>query len=329
MHPFWSWWQELPFNLSPYIFEAGPIRLHWYGFMYVVAFSVAYLLAWHRIRKGEVSFDLKTLQDFMTWAVLGVVIGGRLGYAVFYAPEYFLLHPLELVLPFNFSGGSTQFVGIAGMSYHGGLIGLILATVWFAKKRRLSLRTFIDGLVPVVPLGFMFGRIGNFINGELYGRATDAVWGMHFPRDASGQLRHPSQLYEAFLEGFLAFLVLWPIRNLKTVRGHLLALYLILYGIARFFVEFLREPDAHLGFIFGSVTQGQLLSILTVIGGIMLLIRNNLKTMFWDKWFKKDKKEEAPKPEMKEEAPAAAPAEKPADDHSHDNDEDKKICEFC
>lgn len=280
MHPFWTWWQQLPFNLSPYILEIGPVRLHWYGSMYVVAFTVAYLLAAYRIKKGEVVFDpgsepgasLKTLQDFMTWAVLGVVIGGRLGYAIFYAPEYFLTHPLELVLPFSFSEGAAHFTGIAGMSYHGGLIGLVIATVWFAKKRSLKLWDFIDGLVPIVPLGFMFGRIGNFLNGELYGRATEAAWGMYFPRDASGLLRHPSQLYEAFLEGFVAFLLLWPLRNSKRLKGQFLSVYLIFYGIMRFLVEYLREPDLHLGFIFGSLTQGQLLSLLTIAAGIALML---------------------------------------------------------
>lgn len=332
MHPFWTWWQDLPTQISPYIATFGPVKLHWYGFMYVVAFTVGYLLIALRIRRKEVSLDIPTLQDFMTWAVVGVVAGGRLGYAIFYSPEYFLHNPLQLIIPFSASG---HFTGIAGMSFHGGLIGIIAATILFCRKRGIPLWDLVDAAVPGAALAFMFGRIGNFLNGELWGRTTDVLWGMHFPKSGDLLLRHPSQLYEALGEGLLLFLILWAVRNRKAFKGHLLALYLIGYAMVRFAVEYVREPDRHLGTVLGPLTMGQTLSLLTLIGGIILLKRHNLSTMFWDKWFKKDKAEkpaeEAPKPEMQEEKPAdAAPAaEKPADDHSHDSDDEKKICEFC
>lgn len=339
MHPFWNWWADLPVVISPYIAEFGPVKLHWYGFMYVVAFTVGYLLIAWRIRRKEIPFDVETLQDFMTWAVLGVVVGGRLGYAVFYAPLHFLRNPLALVLPF--SGG--HFTGIAGMSFHGGLIGIIVATVLFCRKRSLDFWALADAFVPATALAFMFGRIGNFLNGELWGRETTVPWAMHFPRAGDFLLRHPSQLYEALGEGALLFLLLWPLRNRKALKGHFLALYMIGYAVVRFMIEYVREPDRHLGTVLGPLTMGQTLSLLTLIGGILLLKRHKLKTMFWDKWFKKDKAgeskpEEAPKPEMP--APSAAEGKegtqgapqadsKPEDGHTHDSDEEKKICEFC
>lgn len=335
MTAFLNWWADLPIMIDPYIATVGPVKLHWYGFMYVVAFAVGYLLIARRITRGEIDLTLGALQDFMTWAVLGVVIGGRLGYALFYAPLHFLTHPLQLIFPF--SGG--QFVGIAGMSFHGGLVGIAMATLLFARRRGISFWQLADAAVPAGALAFMFGRIGNFLNGELWGRETTVPWAMRFPRSGDLHLRHPSQLYEAFGEGLLLFAILWPLRNHPKLRGHFLGLYIIGYAVVRFMIEFVREPDRHLGTVLGPLTMGQTLSLLTLIGGILVLMRHNLRTMFWDKWFKKgsstESKDEAAKPEMKEEAPSseAAPApessEKPEDDHSHDSDEDKKICKFC
>lgn len=265
---FWNWWQDLPVVISPYIATFGPVRLHWYGFMYVVAFTVAYLLITWRIKKGEVDVSLEALQDFMTWAVLGIIIGGRLGYALFYNPIHFLTHPLSLVLPW--SGG--QFTGIAGMSFHGGLIGVTIATILFVRKHKIHLWNFIDAIVPAGALAFMFGRIGNFLNGELWGRETTLPWAMHFPRSGDFLLRHPSQLYEAFGEGLLLFLILWPLRNNRTLKGNFLALYLIGYAMVRFLIEYVREPDRHLGTVLGPFTMGQSLSLLTFAIGVGLLL---------------------------------------------------------
>lgn len=293
MQAFWSWWQDLPAVISPYILTIGPVKLHWYGLMYVVAFTIGSLLIASRIRRGEVSLELETLQDYMTWAVLGILIGGRLGYAIFYAPWYYLAHPLQLIWPF--AGG--HFIGIAGMSFHGGLIGITLATILFAHRRRLKLWALIDAIVPVTPLAFMFGRIGNFLNGELWGRPTTVPWAMHFPRSGDFLLRHPSQLYEALGEGLLIFLILWPLRNRPKLKGHFLALYLIDYGIIRFLIEYVREPDRQLGNVLGPLTMGQILSIFTLICGILLLLsRKNMTHTFRNRWSKKEAAE-MPKPE--------------------------------
>lgn len=272
MDAFWTWWQGLPSVISPYIASAGPVRLHWYGFMYVVAFAVGYLLVRARIRRGEIMLEEKQLQDLLFWLVIGVVLGGRLGYAVFYAPEYFLSRPLEIFLPFSLLGGTARLVGIAGMSFHGGLIGIIAAAFLFARSRGIGAWRLMNELVPAAPAAFFFGRVGNFLNGELWGRPTEMPWGMVFPRSGDALLRHPSQLYEAALEGLLIFAVLWPLRNAAWARDRLLGLYLVLYGLARFLVELVREPDAHLGAVLGPLTMGQTLSTLTLAGGIVLLL---------------------------------------------------------
>jgi len=199
----------------------------------------------------------------------GVIIGGRLGYVFFYNFSFYLAHPLAVISPLDFVTG--ELVGIYGMSYHGGLIGIFIATLFFIKKYKLNFWTFSDFVIPAIPLGYFFGRIGNFLNGELFGRATNSVLGMYFPSDSLGVLRHPSQLYEAFTEGFLLFIFLWIWRNEKKLQSKFLALYLIGYAVARFLAEFFREPDAQIGFIFGILTLGQLFSALMFFGGLILL----------------------------------------------------------
>ncbi len=195
------------------------------------------------------------------------MIGGRLGYVIFYNLKYYIAHPIEIILPFSLTNG-FHFTGIAGMSYHGGLIGVLLATIIFCYRNKINLWRFADLLVPAVPLGYTFGRLGNFINGELYGRVTTMPWGMYFPLDSTRQLRHPSQLYEAFFEGLFLFFVLWSMRKKKLFEGFLLSLYLIGYGLVRFLIEFVREPDPQLGVIVGSLTMGQILCLSMILGGI-------------------------------------------------------------
>jgi phosphatidylglycerol:prolipoprotein diacylglycerol transferase len=197
------------------------------------------------------------------------VIGARLGYVLFYNLSYYLEHPLEIILPFSFSNGVT-FTGISGMSYHGGLIGIILASWLYIRKAKLDWWSVVDLYLPAIPLGYTFGRLGNFINGELFGRVTTSSIGMYFPMAAKGELRHPSQLYEAFFEGIFLFAVLWSIRKIKIPRGAMLALYLIGYGTVRFFIEYFREPDAHIGFVFLSFSMGQILCSLMIAGGFFL-----------------------------------------------------------
>jgi phosphatidylglycerol:prolipoprotein diacylglycerol transferase len=195
------------------------------------------------------------------------MLGARLGYVFFYNFSYYMSNPLEILLPFSFSGG-LHFTGLAGMSYHGGLLGVITATALFCRKYKIKFWQYVDFLIPSIPLGYTFGRIGNFINGELFGRVTEMPWGMYFPQDRTNQLRHPSQLYEAFFEGIFLFLILWTIRKKKLFNGFFLSLYIIGYGTVRFFIEIVREPDEHIGYFYNTLTLGQILCIFMILSGL-------------------------------------------------------------
>ena len=247
--------------------------------MYVVAFALTYVFVMYRL-KHEERFGISTDQakDLLLNMLLGLIIGARLGYVIFYQFSYYFRHPLEAFLPFSFGNG-IHFTGISGMSYHGGLIGVLFAAWLYIRKYRLSYRDMSDLIAPVAPLGYTFGRLGNFINGELYGRVTTAAVGMHFPLSPERGLRHPSQLYEAFFEGIFLFVVLWSVRKKNLPRGSLLGLYLMGYGLVRFFIEFFREPDSHLGFVFLSFSMGQVLCTLMILCGGMLyrLLRKSEK----------------------------------------------------
>jgi phosphatidylglycerol:prolipoprotein diacylglycerol transferase len=272
MNGFWHWWQHIPQHLDPVIFDIGGFKLQYYGLMYVVAFALTYVLVTYRIKR-EQRFAVTTehVQLLITYMMLGVIIGGRLGYVVFYNPSYYLKHPLEIILPFDFSNG-FEFTGITGMSFHGGLICVILFSWLYCRKNGLDLFEMADLFVPAIPLGYTFGRIGNFINGELYGRVTAAPIGMMFPLAPGSQLRHPSQLYEALFEGIFLFVVLWSLRHRFRVPGAMLALYLFGYGTVRFFIEFFREPDVHLGFVFIALSMGQILCLLMIAGSVLLMM---------------------------------------------------------
>jgi phosphatidylglycerol---prolipoprotein diacylglyceryl transferase len=224
--------------------------------------------------KNKLQKKQEAIFDFLLFCFLGVIIGGRLGYVFFYNFSFYFSNPLAIISPFDF--GTGELIGIYGMSYHGGLVGVIIATLIFIKKYKLNFWALTDFVIPAIPAGYFFGRIGNFLNGELYGRATRSWLGMYFPSSveaqdlASSQLRHPSQLYEAFLEGFLLFLFFWFWKNEKKLQGKFLALYLIGYAMARFFGEFFREPDAQIGFLFGNLTLGQLFSLGMFLAGLGL-----------------------------------------------------------
>jgi len=273
-----TFWQTLPTRMDPVIFSVGSFHVQWYGIMYLVAFAITYVLAMHRIRAEKARFgmyDSEYIQSLMTWAFFGVLVGGRFGYVFFYNFEYYLAHPLEIIFPFRSGPGGLQFTGIAGMSYHGGLIGCLLFCWWFTRRQRIDKRKersdfwlLCDLFGPAVPLGYTFGRIANFINGELWGRPTDAAIGMYFPQ-ASGSLpRHPSQLYEALLEGVVLFAILWLLRKRPFAKGTFVGFYLFGYGFFRFLVEYFREPDAHLGLMwFGVFSQGQMLCIAMMAAG--------------------------------------------------------------
>ncbi len=266
MEQFISAWQHIPEHIKPYIFRIGSFELRYYALMYIVAFTILYLLSLYRLKNENFDYTKEALENYFTWAIIGLMAGARMGYVLFYDFSYFIMRPWEIILPFSFSDG-IQFTGLSGMSYHGGLIGVTGATYFFCRKYSIAFWQFTDFLVPSIPLGYTFGRIGNFINGELYGRATSMPWGMYFPLDFTNQLRHPSQLYEAFFEGLFLFILLWSIRKRRIFNGFFLSIYIIGYGTARFIIEFVRAPDPHLGIFFNSMTMGQLLCLGMVLGG--------------------------------------------------------------
>lgn len=260
-------WQHLPEHITPYLFSIGTFQLRYYSLMYIVAFVLVYFLVIYRIKNEKYKYTAEDIQDYLVWAMIGVLLGARLGYVLIYNFVYYLQHPLEIFLPFSFADG-IRFIGISGMSYHGGVIGVIIMSVLFCRKRKIDFWKFADLICPAIPLGYTFGRLGNFINGELFGRATTMPWGMYFPLDATNTLRHPSQLYEAAFEGILLFIILWLLRKKTGVDGSLLGLYIFGYGLARFIVEFFREPD----FAVGPISIGQFLCLLMMLAGIMILI---------------------------------------------------------
>ncbi len=266
-----SWWNHIPEYINPNIVKIGSFQLRYYGLMYVVAFAIVYLLVLYRLNNERYKYPKEIIQSYFVWAVLGIMIGGRLGYVLFYDLKYFTANPLRIICPFDFSNG-LHYIGISGMSYHGGVIGVILVSIFFCHKYRINLWNFADLLCPAIPLGYTFGRIGNFINGELYGRVTAVPWGMYFPLDPMHQLRHPSQLYEAFFEGIFLFVILWSLRKMKCFDGFFFSLYLIGYGLVRFFIEFVREPDPQLGFILGPFTIGQVLCAGMVLAGTFIIL---------------------------------------------------------
>lgn len=301
---------QYPSWITPEIIPGLPFR--WYGLMYLVAFAVAYALFMYQVRKKGLKVDTEEITNFFFWAIVGVLIGGRLFSAILYDPTHtYVRKPWLIFWPFD---NHMRFIGFQGMSYHGGLVGAIVAITLYARRRKLNLLVWGDLLAASVPLGYTFGRLGNFINGELWGRVTTAPWGMVFPNadrvpasaswvaaiahkvginiEFANQLlnlpRHPSQLYEALFEGVVLWLVIWFVFRPRTkFPGQIMGIYVIGYGIARFIVEYFREPDAGIGFVIKlsraphppqlfvtpfDFTMGQVLSFLMIIGGIVMLV---------------------------------------------------------
>ncbi|MGI9234465.1 MAG: prolipoprotein diacylglyceryl transferase [Woeseiaceae bacterium] len=245
-------------EIDPVIFSIGFVKIRWYGLMYVIGFLFAWWLARRRCAREDSPINAEQVDDLIFYGMLGVIIGGRLGYALVYGWSQLTSDPLYL---FKITEG--------GMSFHGGLAGVMTAMWLYGRKLGYSIWRMTDFVAPVTPLGLGFGRIGNFINGELWGKPTDVPWGFL----VNGQVLHPSQLYEALLEGFLLFLILWFYTS--KPRPYLAAsgLFLMLYGIFRFFIEFYRVPDANPGYLaWGWVTMGQILSVPMIIAGAVLLI---------------------------------------------------------
>ena len=265
-----AWWAHIPEHLNPDLLRLGSFQIRYYGLMYLLAFTTVYLLVSYRVRHERLEITVDLIQTYFIWAILGVLIGGRLGYVVFYDWHYYITHPLQIVLPFEFDHG-VHYTGISGMSYHGGVLALIIGTGIFCRKYKVNFWRLADLMSSAIPLGYTFGRIGNFINGELYGRVTTVPWGMYFPLDPTHQLRHPSQLYEALFEGIFLFCVLWPLRKKLPRDGALFSLYLMGYGVVRFIIEFFRQPDPQLGFVLGPFTMGQVLCALMILAGAGLL----------------------------------------------------------
>ena len=247
-------------QIDPIAFAVGPLAVRWYGLMYLFGFGAGWWLGTHRIRKGVAPVTRAQFDDLLFLAVLGVILGGRLGYVLFYKPAHYLAHPLEIL-----------YVWQGGMSFHGGLLGVMLAMVIAARKHRVDYLRLMDFVAPLVPLGIAAGRMGNFINGELWGRVTDVPWGMVF-RGAGDAPRHPSQLYQFAGEGLALFLLLWWFSSKPRPRGQVSALCLIGYGTLRFLAEFAREPDSFLGYLTFGMTMGQWLCLPMVLGGIALWV---------------------------------------------------------
>ena len=246
-------------NFDPVVFAIGPLAIRWYGLMYLTAFAFVWWLGTRRIAQGVAPITREQFDDMLFYGILGVIAGGRLGYVLFYKPAYYLAHPLEIFAVWQ-----------GGMSFHGGFIGVLLAMAWFSRKTGRHWLDIMDFLAPLVPLGLAAGRLGNFINGELWGRVTDLSWGMVF-RGAGPLPRHPSQLYEMATEGLLLFVLLWFYSAGPRPRGAVSGLFLIGYGMARFACEYTREPDDFLGLLAFGMSMGQWLSAPMVIAGAVMM----------------------------------------------------------
>ena len=248
--------------IDPVAVQIGPVAIRWYSLAYVTGILLGWRYVLYLIKRPPHSLTRRDVDDFIVWATLGIILGGRLGYVLFYRPEYYFEHPLNILIVWQ-----------GGMSSHGGMLGMIAATAIFARRRDTHWLAVGDLMVCAVPIGLLFGRIANFINGELYGRVSDVAWAMAFPH--GGPLpRHPSQLYEAALEGLVLLIIMaWLALGTRALerRGLMSGVFFTGYGIARIIVELFREPDAHLGFLAVGVTMGQLLSLPVLLGGLWLI----------------------------------------------------------
>jgi len=248
-------------DLDPILFHLGFLRVGWYGLMYAISFLIGYWMLLRTSRREGALISPEQASSLLTYLILGVVLGGRLGWVIFYGGMPYLLEPWRIMETWK-----------GGMSFHGGLLGVVLAFWLFARRHGLPVVALADFCTTWVPIGLFFGRIGNFINGELYGRPTDGTWGVVFPTDPAGLPRHPSQLYEAFGEGVVVFLVLLLLRGRVRREGVQSAAFLLLYGLARTAAEFVRLPDRDIGYLWRFVTMGQLLSVPMALAGLVWLV---------------------------------------------------------
>ena len=248
-------------QFDPVAFHVGPIAVRWYGLMYLVGFALFVILGKRRARQNMLTgWRAQDVDDMLLYGVFGVILGGRLGYVLFYKPLYYFEHPLEI-----FS------VWQGGMSFHGGFLGVLVALFFFARSRHKRWLAVTDFVAPLVPLGLAAGRLGNFINGELVGRPTDVPWAMVFPQ-VDNLPRHPSQLYQLGLEGLLLFVILWSYASRHRPMGAVSGLFLLGYGVLRFVAEFAREPDNFLGYLALGLTMGQWLSLPMIVAGMAMMV---------------------------------------------------------
>ncbi len=273
-------------HIKPYLFEIGNFQLRYYGLMYVIGFVFFSLWMHRQIKLKTVDMTNNEFDSLFSWLIIALLLGGRLGYVLFYNLSYYLQYPIQIIWPFV----DGKLVGFSGMSFHGGLIGCILVGWLWTLKYKKNFFDIAGHVTTVAPLGLFFGRLGNFLNGELWGRVSDVKWAMYFPGEAgldystplpvirqyinAGyiQARHPSQLYEALLEGLALFLIMLWLHKKNASGSIRVGILLIGYAIFRTFCEFYRQPDAQLGFLFGWVTMGQLLSFFMILGGIALIV---------------------------------------------------------
>jgi phosphatidylglycerol---prolipoprotein diacylglyceryl transferase len=247
-------------EINPDIIRIGPLAVRWYGVMYLMGFTAAYFLVRYQLKTRKISINTQDIDSLFLFLLSGLVIGARLGYVIFYNLGDYLKSPLEIFAVWH-----------GGMSFHGGLIGSVAGGLIFCRKYGADFWQLSDLIIVTAPIGLGLGRLGNFINGELYGRVTNVPWGMVFP--SGGPMpRHPSELYEFLLEGVVLFSVLWLLRNRNLKAGTLTAVFLMLYGLFRFFVEFYRQPDPQIGFILGYFTMGQILSSVMILSGIGIFL---------------------------------------------------------
>lgn len=248
-------------DFDPVAFSLGPLQVRWYGLMYLLGFISGWLLGRYRARQPSSVWSVAQVDDIVFYIALGVILGGRIGYILFYGFDAFLHNPLIL---FRIWEG--------GMSFHGGFLGVLVAMALFARKHHKPFWVTVDFIAPLIAPGILFGRIGNFINGELWGKVTDAPWGMVFRQAGDGLPHHPSQLYEAALEGVALFFIVWLYSAKPRPTMAVSGVFALSYGIFRFLVELVRQPDAHLGYLaFGWLTMGQVLSLPLILVGVVLL----------------------------------------------------------